>query len=302
LIRTCRWVAAALLALAYGSSALAFGFKDVVDRAQQLAAQPHVPPVEIPRFMREIGYDQHRGIRYQSRHHLWRSADSMFQVAPLMPGGVYKHAVPINEVVGATVRRVPYQKHHFSFDEEELQQRIPDDVGYAGFELLYAFDRNAGSAKFMVFAGASYFRAIGKGGQWGLSVRGAAIDTGLPSGEEFPDFIEFWLVRPRPRATRMTVYALLDSPRLTGGQSAHVPESLQRLWWDSGQSGQEGRTVRDRSRELAEALVGWRTVRPRWADGPPLYFKFVPERVSNWCGLQSRTADSPAMVRGRSAG
>ena len=216
MIRTCRWVAAALLALAYGSSALAFGFKDVVDRAQQLAAQPHVPPAEIPRFMREIGYDQHRGIRYQSRHHLWRNADSMFQVAPLMPGGVYKHAVPINEVVGATVRRVPYQKHHFSFDEEELQQRIPDDVGYAGFELLYAFDRNAGSAKFMVFAGASYFRAIGKGGQWGLSVRGAAIDTGLPSGEEFPDFIEFWLVRPRPRATRMTVYALLDSPRLTG--------------------------------------------------------------------------------------
>src|SRR6185312_3502880 len=78
-----------------------------------------------------------------------------------------------------------------------------------------------------------------------------------------------------------------------GGQSAPVPESLQRLWWAGGQSGPEGRTVRDRSREIAEALVGWRTVRPRWADGPPLYFKSVPERVSNWCGLQSLTADSP---------
>jgi glucans biosynthesis protein len=216
LTAACRWVAGALLALVAGSSALAFDLKDVVERAQELAARPHVPLAEVPRFIREIGYDQHRGMRYQPRHNLWRDGDSMFQVSPLMPGGVYKHAVHINEVVGSTVRRVPFRKHHFSFDEEELRSRIPDDLGYAGFELLYAFDRNTPSAKFLVFAGASYFRAIGKGGQWGLSVRGAAIDTGLPSGEEFPDFTEFWLVRPRPRATRMTVYALLDSPRLTG--------------------------------------------------------------------------------------
>src|SRR6185503_10303793 len=71
-----------------------------------------------------------------------------------------------------------------------------------------------------------------------------------------------------------------------GGQSAPVPESLQRLWWAGGQSGPEGRTVRDRSRELAEALLGWRTVRPRWADGPPLYFKLVPERVSVGVGFK----------------
>src|SRR6185312_6309832 len=72
---------------------------------------------------------------------------------------------------------------------------------------------------------------------------------------------------------------MADSPRLRGGQSAPIPESLQRLWWAGGQSGPEGRTVRDRSRELAEALVGWRTVRPRWADGPPLHFKFCTRKV-----------------------
>ena len=89
---------------------------------------------------------------------------------------------------------------------------------------------------------------------------------------------------------------------MRGRQSAPVPESLQRLWWASGQSGPEGRTVRDRSRELAEALVGWRTVWPRWADGPPLYFKFVPERLFLWFGLKSLTADGPLLRRGRSAG
>ena len=48
----------------------------------------------------------------------------------------------------------------------------------------------------------------------------------------------------------------------------------------------EGRTVRARSRELAEALVGWRTVRPKWADGPPLLLRFVLERVSLWWGFK----------------
>ena len=211
------WIAGVLLAVLVSiSSALAFDLKDVVDRAQQLAAQPYVPPSELPQFMRAIGYDQYRGIRYQARHDLWHDVQSRFRVSPVMPGGVYTRTVPINEVIGSMIRPVPFRKQDFTFDEPELEQRIPDDLGFAGFELSYAFDTGSVARKFMVFAGASYFRVIGKGEQWGLSVRGAAIDTGLSSGEEFPDFIEFWLVRPQPRATRMTVYALLNSPRLTG--------------------------------------------------------------------------------------
>ena len=46
--------------------------------------------------------------------------------------------------------------------------------------------------------------------------------------------------------------------------------------------------------------MGWRTVRPRWADGPPLLLRFVPERVSLWwasklnCGQSAHgRADGP---------
>ncbi|WVM87847.1 glucan biosynthesis protein [Halopseudomonas pachastrellae] len=38
----------------------------------------------------------------------------------------------------------------------------------------------------------------------------------MPGGEEFPDFVEFWLERPAPDATSMTFYGLLDSPSMTG--------------------------------------------------------------------------------------
>ena len=49
----------------------------------------------------------------------------------------------------------------------------------------------------LVFQGASYFRAVGKGQSYGLSARGLAVDTAAPTGEEFPRFVEFWIERPR---------------------------------------------------------------------------------------------------------
>src|SRR5207249_1734042 len=68
----------------------------------------------------------------------------------------------------------------------------------------------------IVFLGATYFRAVGKDEVFGLSARGVAIDTAESRGEEFPYFKEFWLVSPAPTAQEMTLYALLDSPSLTG--------------------------------------------------------------------------------------
>jgi periplasmic glucans biosynthesis protein len=49
----------------------------------------------------------------------------------------------------------------------------------------------------MTMLGASYFRVVGKGPGLRLSARGLAIDTALPSGEEFPRFTEFWVERPK---------------------------------------------------------------------------------------------------------
>lgn len=73
-----------------------------------------------------------------------------------------------------------------------------------------------------MFAGASYFRGVGRDNAWGLSARGIAVDTGLPSGEEFPSFTAFWLVRPSPQAEGMRFYALLDGKRVTGAYQFDV--------------------------------------------------------------------------------
>ena len=51
--------------------------------------------------------------------------------------------------------------------------------------------------------------------------RGIAVDTGLPSGEQFPAFIEYWLEKPNPKAKEMTLWGLLDGPSLSGAYQFH---------------------------------------------------------------------------------
>jgi glucans biosynthesis protein len=49
----------------------------------------------------------------------------------------------------------------------------------------------------------------------------------MPSGEEFPYFREFWLVKPPPNAKSLVVYALLDSQSLTGAYQFTVQPGEQ---------------------------------------------------------------------------
>jgi periplasmic glucans biosynthesis protein len=68
---------------------------------------------------------------------------------------------------------------------------------HAGFRLHYP-NNPAYKDELVVFLGASYFRALGAGQQYGLSARGLAIDTVGGSGEEFPRFTD--LLAPAPGA------------------------------------------------------------------------------------------------------
>ncbi len=68
----------------------------------------------------------------------------------------------------------------------------------------------------LAFQGASYFRSCGAEKQYGASARGIAIDTAMPTPEEFPRFTEFWLAEPEGSSELITIYALLDGPSVTG--------------------------------------------------------------------------------------
>jgi glucans biosynthesis protein len=206
---------AMLGAVSVGNGA-SFGLDDVIARAEALSKQPYHPPAEIPKFMQDLSFIDYQNVRFNPDKSLWSENHSKFQVMFVAPGLYYTHAVAINVVDASGVTPIPFRKTDFTFSNPELEKRIPADLGLAGFKLTYPFNRPDEKNQFLVFAGASYFRGVGRRNAFGVSARGIAVDTGLPSGEKFPSFVEFWLVRPPPDADEMTIYGLLDGTSVTG--------------------------------------------------------------------------------------
>jgi glucans biosynthesis protein len=204
------------LLLVLPPAALAFDFSDVIDQAREKAGKAYQPAPLIPQFLRDLSYEQYQGIRFKPENSLWAPSNSLFQVMLVSPGLYFQSPVRLHVIDAQGRHDVRYEKENFTFANDELRRRVPADLGYAGFKLTYPLRAADVRNQFLVFAGASYFRAVGRDNTFGLSARGIAIDTGLPSGEAFPSFTEFWLVRPDAHDEVMTVYALLDGERLTG--------------------------------------------------------------------------------------
>ncbi|WP_257900143.1 glucan biosynthesis protein G [Marinobacter sp. F4206] len=193
-----------------------FDFNDVVEKAKALAAAEFEPPQEVPDFLKELSPSQHRAIQFKPEASLWRESDSTFQVTMMPPGSFYAHPVRLNLVEEEREHPIPFRREDFTYPDNDLKNRMPADLGYAGFKVTYPFSGSEGRQQFLVFGGASYFRGMGRDQRLGLSARGIAINTGLASGEQFPSFTEFWLQRPAPEADRMVVFALLDGVSITG--------------------------------------------------------------------------------------
>ena len=208
--------------------AAAFGWPDVVALAERRAAEPYQPPAEIPAFLRDLSYEQVRRFRFLPEHRLWRPNRASFQVSFVAPGRHLEHSVRIHRIASDGVHEVPFDRGHFDFGDPELGKRIPPDLGFAGFEIHYGPEGEK-LRRVVEFGPASYFRATGEDGVFGQWARGLAIDTGLPRGEEFPVFTQFWLEQPRPDASSLRVYALLEGPRVTGGYEFRITPGTDTL-------------------------------------------------------------------------
>ncbi len=208
-----------LLALSFihCAPALAFDFNDVAKKAKQLAASSYKEPQKnISKGLEKLDYDQYRDIRYKQDSAYWRSAKLPFELTFFHQGRQFESAVKINEITGKRARPIPFDARAFDYGANKLSAQDLKHAGFAGFRVHYALNKPNYKDELVVFLGASYLRAVGKEQIYGLSARGLAVDTALSSGEEFPRFVEFWIVRPAANSKQLTIYALLDSPRVSG--------------------------------------------------------------------------------------
>jgi glucans biosynthesis protein len=207
--------------------AFKFDLETVADKARELAAAPYDPKGRIPDWLTKITYDQWRDIRFKADQALWAGDASPFQVQFFHPGQIYDRAVAINVVTPEGTKPVPFSPTMFDYGKTDFASRVPHDLGFAGFRLHFPIKTPKYRDEVIVFLGASYFRAVGRDQVFGASARGLAIDTAESWGEEFPWFREFWLVRPGADAPSATIYALLDSPRVTGAYRFVVTPGAQ---------------------------------------------------------------------------
>jgi glucans biosynthesis protein len=194
-----------------------FSFEMVRELARKLARRDYKQHEEsLPEYLADIGYDQYRDIRYRPDRSLWRGENLPFEVQFFHRGFLYKPRVDIAVVAFGEVQPVVFDPDQFHYGNNVFPEPVPADLGYAGFRLHYPLNRPDYKDEVAVFLGASYFRVLGAGQVYGASARGLAIDTALPSGEEFPLFRQFWIERPAPGASFIRIWALLDSQSVAG--------------------------------------------------------------------------------------
>jgi glucans biosynthesis protein len=202
-----------------------FSAATVQERARDLATRKFVPPKnDLPKVLQDLNYDQYRDIRFKRERAIWSAEGLPFQVDLFHRGSFFKDPVEIFTVADGHPQRLVYSPELFTFGpllqppagplaQPPSEKTITD---FSGFRLRAPLNRAEHFDEFVVFQGASYFRAIARGQQYGLSGRGLALKTGDARGEEFPIFRTFWIERPRPEANTVVVHALLDSDSTTG--------------------------------------------------------------------------------------
>ena len=216
-----------------------FTLATLLQLARDRAAHPYENrSPKLPQSLARLTYDQYRDIRFRRLDALWRN-QSLFEVQFFHRGFNFDRRVNINQIVDGQAHPVVYDSAWFEFGRRArlpATLKLGAELGFAGFRVHYPLQTPAYKDELIVFLGASYFRVLGRNQVYGLSARGLAINTASSDGEEFPWFTDFWLVRPTsPEQRTLTIYALLDSPSVTGaytfevtpGSITHVKVSCQ---------------------------------------------------------------------------
>ena len=198
--------------------ATGFGFDDVAQSAAQRCRDPYKARNDkLPEALAELDYDQYRDIRFKPDHSLWRARRLPFEVAFFHPGLYFKDPVKINEVVGDVVREVRFDPELFDYGDNAIDRQ--GDARASGSPASASTTRSTrrstrtrcwcSSARAISARSArASVRAVGArpGGRYGARRRARSFRASSSSGSS----------ARHPMRRELTIYALLDSRRVTG--------------------------------------------------------------------------------------
>jgi glucans biosynthesis protein len=205
-----------------------FDFDVLIADAKRLAAKPYTPQRStLPAGLDKLSPEQYHAIRFDRDAAIWGKDSLPFRLELLRVGFNQLGApVTVSTVENGAAQDLIATPAMFDMGPA-AQQLGKVSLPLSGFRLVSQINSKKVWDEFLVFQGASYFRAVAKNLLYGLSARGLAINTAEGAGEEFPAFTHFWVERPDPHATSIVIYALLESDSTTGAYRFTVSPGVQ---------------------------------------------------------------------------
>jgi glucans biosynthesis protein len=186
----------------------------VFEIARQLARRPFAPAsTDLPEVFANLNYEHYAAIKPLATRHIWADARGI-SVEPLHRGFVFTNPVGLFLVEDGLVHRVAYERSHFDYGRLNVPPQLPD-IGFSGFRLHSTFG-NGQPVEFAAVQGATFFRAVARGQNYGVVSRALTLKPADTKGEEFPFFRAFWLERPAPGTNVITIHGIIDSESTAG--------------------------------------------------------------------------------------
>jgi periplasmic glucans biosynthesis protein len=207
-----------------------FSFETLLADASHRAQKPYAPQRStLPAGLDKLSPEQYRSIHFNPDAGIWRAEDVPFRLELLR---VRDNAQSVTAVTVSTVEDGKARDLVATPAMFQISPRLPQlgskvSLPLSGFRVRSQINSKKIWDEFLVFQGASYFRAVAQHLLYGLSARGLAINTAEPSGEEFPAFSHFWVERPGAQAHTLVIYALLESDSATGAYKFTVQPGVE---------------------------------------------------------------------------
>ncbi len=192
-------------------------FEDLKTAVVQISrASKQESPKELPSWLSKLNYDDLRKIRYNPKKAVWRSERLPFQLQFFHPGSNQTGQIKMHLIENGSARAFPFSQDLFEYDPELHVEPIGEGLSFSGFRIHFPLNRNDYLDELMVFQGATYYRVLAEGLNYGISSRTIMIDPEKGEDEEFPSFTDFWVFMPDKDARSLRVMGLFESPSLVG--------------------------------------------------------------------------------------
>jgi glucans biosynthesis protein len=207
----------------------AFSFDTLLDDAKRRAQKPYSPQKStLPAGLDKLSPEQYRSIHSNPDAGIWRNDQVPFRLELLRAAyNLQSVAVTVSTVENGLAQDLTATPAMFQMSPSLPQLGNKLSLPLSGFRVRSQINSKKVWDEFLVFQGATYFRAVAQHLLYGLSARGLAINTAEPAGEEFPAFTHFWVERPGPRSNSIVIYALLESESASGAYRFTVQPGVQ---------------------------------------------------------------------------